>query len=64
MGRLIALFRCYFQDRHRWRVPNTALLSNAGERNYTVRCSICGRERVMTGDQIQRRSSGHWQPPR
>ena len=27
-----------------------------------VRCSICGRERVMTGDQIQRRTSGGWEP--
>jgi hypothetical protein len=59
MGSLIAIIRCYLQGRHRWRVPDRALLANSGERNYTVRCTICGRERVMTGDEIQRRSGGN-----
>jgi hypothetical protein len=62
MGGLIAILRCYLQGHHRWRIPDRALLANAGERSYKVRCSICGRERVMTGDQIQRRSSGNWEP--
>jgi hypothetical protein len=62
MERLIAILRCYLQGRHRWRVPDRALLANSSDRNYSVRCSICGRERVMTGDQIQRRSSGGWEP--
>jgi len=63
MGRLIAILRCYLQGRHRWRVPDRALLANSGERTYKVRCSICGRERVMTGEQIQRRSNGGRAPP-
>jgi hypothetical protein len=63
MGRLIAIIRCYLQGRHRWRVPDRALLANSGDRTYKVRCSICGREREMTGDQIQRRTSGGWGPP-
>jgi len=62
MIRLIAILQCYLQGRHRWRVPDSALLESASERDYHVRCSICGRERVMTGDQIQRRSSGNWEP--
>ena len=62
MLRVVAILRCYLQGRHRWRVPDRALLATSASRVFTVRCAICGRRRDMTGDQIQRRTSGNWEP--
>ncbi|HET8624958.1 MAG TPA: hypothetical protein VFM14_15455 [Gemmatimonadales bacterium] len=61
---LLGMVRCLLQGHHRWRVPDRALLATSGNRKYKVRCTVCGREREMTGDQIQRRSSGNWEPRR
>jgi len=53
---------CWIRRRHRWRVPNRALQVEFRHQTFRIRCADCGRERRMTGTEIQyRRVSGNWE---
>jgi hypothetical protein len=53
---------CWIRRRHRWRVPSRALQVEFRHQIFRLRCADCGRERRMSGTEIQyRRVSGDWE---
>jgi hypothetical protein len=53
---------CWIRRRHRWRVPARALQVEFRHQVFRIRCADCGRERRMSGTEIQyRRMRGDWE---
>ena len=51
--------RCWIRGRHRWRVPNRALLAECSDLVVRVRCADCGEMAPADGDRC---AAGHELP--